>query len=88
VAALLGGGGMNEYQLYFLNAAGVLVRREEFKFQNDAEALAHAKHFVDGLALELWSGTRIVGRINPRHWASKTATPKIPEVAIGNDRSV
>ena len=78
---------MTGYQLYFLNTAGAVVRREEFDFENDAEALAHAKQFVDGLALELWSGARIIARMNPRNWASKTATPKI-NVPFGNDRSV
>jgi hypothetical protein len=42
-----------EYQLYFLTLAGSVVRREEFKLPNDKDALAHAKQFVDGLALEL-----------------------------------
>ncbi len=57
---------MLEYRLYFLNSTGRIMRREEFVSPDDAQALAHAKQFVDGLALELWSGTRVVGRFDPK----------------------
>ena len=53
---------LTNYQLYFMVAPGSADRREHFEFPNDKEALAHAKQFVDGKALELWSGMRMVGR--------------------------
>jgi hypothetical protein len=46
-----------------MTSAGNADRREYFELPNDREALAHAKQFVDGKALELWSGMRMVGRI-------------------------
>jgi hypothetical protein len=54
---------LTNYQLYFMVAPGSADRREHFEFPNDKEALAHAKQFVDGRALELWSGMRMVGRL-------------------------
>ena len=54
-----------DYQLYFLTLAGHTVRRQEFELPNDEAAVAHAKQYVDGKALELWAGSRIVARIEP-----------------------
>ena len=63
LAGAVASGLFTEYQLYFLTLAGTAVRREDFKLPNDQVALMHAKQFVDGLALELWSGSRMVGRL-------------------------
>jgi len=65
LAGAVSNGLFTEYELYFLTEAGTAVRREEFKLPNDRVALTHAKQFVDGLALELWSGARMVGRLEP-----------------------
>ena len=63
LARAVASGLFTEYQLYFLTMAGTVVRREEFKLPNDRVALRHAKQFADGLALELWLCTRMVGRL-------------------------
>ena len=47
-----------------------------FELPSDKEALAHAKQFVDGKALELWSGMRMVGRLESEETpGSKEVTP-------------
>ena len=57
---------MTEYRLYFLNSVGSIARGGmELEFETDADAIEHASQFVDGLALELWAGTRMVSRIEP-----------------------
>ena len=48
-------GDLTEYELYFLTLAGDTVRREDFESSDDQAALTHAKQFVDGKVLELWS---------------------------------
>jgi hypothetical protein len=57
---------MPHYRLYKLDKSDHIVGLpEEFELDNDQQALATAKQFVDGKALELWSGTRRVARIEP-----------------------
>jgi hypothetical protein len=46
---------LTEYELSFLTFAGDTVRREDFESSDDQAALTHAKQFVDGKVLELWS---------------------------------
>jgi len=67
---------LTKYQLCFLNAGGTTVRRENFQFSDDQSALAHSKQSVDGLALELRSGARLVGRMQVRKWAPKIGSLK------------
>ena len=57
---------MPEYRLYFLNPDGHIIRRVEFEAPNDEQALAHAKRFADGKALEVWQRARKVGRLEPQ----------------------
>ncbi len=57
---------MNEYRLYFLDKENHVVRREEFQQADDEQAIAHAKQFLDGKALELWSGARLINRLEPK----------------------
>ena len=76
---------LTEYQLYFLTLAGTAVRREEFELRNDKDTLAHAKQFVDGLALELWSGARMVGRLESEEASgAKEDRLIIGEFAVGS----
>ena len=56
---------MSEYRLYFLNKTDQIVRRKEFDLPNDEEALAKAKQYIGGRAMELWTGTRLIARIDP-----------------------
>jgi hypothetical protein len=56
---------MADYRLYVLDSSGHITRREDFQFPDDDQAIAHAIQFVNGKALELWSGTRVVTRIEP-----------------------
>jgi hypothetical protein len=67
---------LKNYQLYFMTPAGNADRREYFELLSDKEALVHAKQFVDGKALELWSGMRMVGRLESEETpGSKEVTP-------------
>ena len=59
-----------------MTSAGNADRREYFELPNDKEALAHAKQLVDGKALELWSGMRMMGRLESSETSnSKKVTP-------------
>jgi hypothetical protein len=56
---------MAHYRLYILDEADHILRREEFELPDDQQALTKAKQFVDGKALELWSGAKRIARIEP-----------------------
>lgn len=57
---------MPDYRLYQFDKAGHIVGPpQEFEFSNDQEALAKARQYVDGKAVELWSGARRIIRIEP-----------------------
>jgi hypothetical protein len=57
---------MPEYQVYLLDQQGHIVRREDFEFPDNAQAIEKAKQqFVDGRAVELWSGTNLIVHIPP-----------------------
>ena len=52
------------------------LKNYQLCFMNDKEALAHAKQLVDGKALELWSGMRMMGRLESAETSnSKKVTP-------------
>ena len=57
---------MVDYRIYFLDSEDHIVKREEFVSPSDEEALEHAKQYVDGKALELWSRDRFVRRFEPK----------------------
>ena len=56
---------MPEYRVYLLDQQGHIVRREEFEFPDNEQAIEKAKQFVDGRAVELWSGANLIVRIPP-----------------------
>jgi hypothetical protein len=45
---------------------GHIVRRQEFGLRDNEQAIAKAKQFVDGRAIELWSGINLIARIDPK----------------------
>lgn len=56
---------MADYRLYFLDSAGHIVRREDLDFPTDQDAVEHARQYVNGTGLELWSRDRVVARLEP-----------------------
>jgi hypothetical protein len=56
---------MTEYKAYFVDDDGHFVGFRGFVCENDAHAEVWAKQLLDGQAIELWSGERLVTRLMP-----------------------
>jgi hypothetical protein len=57
-------GGMAEYRAYSIGIDGHIVGFEALVCADDVEAINKAKRLVDGHDIELWSGVRLVIRLN------------------------
>jgi hypothetical protein len=57
---------MPEYHLYTLDQNGHITGREDLTLPGDQQAIAEAKQAVDGQAVELWSGSNLIARIDPK----------------------
>jgi hypothetical protein len=58
---------MPEYRFYFIKRDGHIDRPPiALDFPKDADALAQAKQYVDGNAVEIWQGARIVAHLDPK----------------------
>jgi hypothetical protein len=55
---------MAEYRAYTVGIDGHFVGFEALVCADDAEAINKAKRLVDGHDIELWSGVRLVIRLN------------------------
>jgi len=55
---------MSHYRIYFLDARNLIVGVEEADFENDAQAVDHARTLLaTHRAVELWTGTRWVDNL-------------------------
>lgn len=70
---------MRSYRFYSLDHLGRLVDRREQRCRDDADALAVARDLDRTRDIEIWLGTRLVGRIPKR--ASGVESP----VGTAND---
>ena len=61
---VVGKAGMAEYRAYTVGIDGHIVGFEALVCADDVEAIKEAKRLVDGLDIELWSGVRLVIRLN------------------------
>jgi hypothetical protein len=52
-----------EYRAYMVGIDGHFIGFEPLVCADDAEATEKAKHLVDGHAIEVWSGPRLVIRV-------------------------
>jgi hypothetical protein len=52
-----------EYRAYIIGPDGHIIGSNGFLAANDDAALQHARQFVDGHDVELWSGVRLVGEL-------------------------
>jgi hypothetical protein len=52
-----------EYRAYVVGADGHFIRPHMFLAENDDAAVEHARQFVDGHDVEIWSGARLVFRL-------------------------
>jgi len=55
---------MAEYRAYIIGRDGHFIRAKALTCADDAEAIAKAKPLVDGHDVELWSGERLVTRLD------------------------
>jgi len=56
---------MTEYRVYTVGADGHFINCRGFVCDNDEDALVWARRMIDGAALEVWSGERQVGCLEP-----------------------
>jgi hypothetical protein len=54
-----------EYRAYVVGPDGHFLRSHGFDAANDDAAFKHARQFVNGYDIELWSGARLVGKLKP-----------------------
>jgi hypothetical protein len=54
---------MPEYRAYIVGRDGGFIGFEPLVCADDAEAIQKAKRLVEGNAIELWSGVRLVIRL-------------------------
>jgi hypothetical protein len=54
---------MAEYRADFLGNDGHIISQSPLNCVDDAEAIGQAKQLVGGYAIELWSGERLVVRL-------------------------
>jgi len=52
-----------EYRAYTIGLDGHIVGSKEFFAENDDAAFEHARQFVNGHDVELWSGARLVAKL-------------------------
>jgi hypothetical protein len=53
------------YRMYFIDAAGRFVSADDGVFVNDADALAAAAaKLASYSAIEVWTGSRLVGKVS------------------------
>jgi hypothetical protein len=57
---------MVEYRAYVVGPDGRFIAAEPLVCADDAEAIEAAGRFVDGHDVELWTGVRLVVRLNRR----------------------
>jgi hypothetical protein len=58
---------MTEYRFYSITKDGHIDRPPSaIQLANDEAALDEAKRRLDGHAIEIWQGTRIVAHLDPR----------------------
>jgi hypothetical protein len=57
---------MPEYRFYVGRKTGHVARQpSDHNLPNDAAAVMEAKQLLDGQAIEIWQGARIVAHLNP-----------------------
>jgi hypothetical protein len=52
-----------EYRAYVFGPDEHIIEANGFVAENDDAAFEHARQFVDGHDVELWSGVRLVARL-------------------------
>ena len=57
---------MHSYRAYLLDADGHIIDRIDLTCGDDESAKARAREFVNGHAVELWDGARMVATFGPR----------------------
>ncbi len=61
---------MRSYRIYTLSRDEHINRPPRvITCEDDAAVLEEARQLLDGHALEIWDGTRLVGRLEPDHEA-------------------
>jgi hypothetical protein len=63
---------MGEYCVFTVGREAHLVSYRKFTCRDDSEAIVWAKHLLDRFPVELWSGDRLVIRIEPTTSAMPT----------------
>ena len=56
---------MQKYRAYIIEDEKAFKNFSEFGAADDGEALRKAERLVNGNAVELWAGSRLIGKIKP-----------------------
>jgi hypothetical protein len=56
---------MAEYRVYTVGTDGHFVKFRGFVCDSDESALVWARQWMDGAAVEVWSGERFIARLEP-----------------------
>jgi len=70
---------MVEYRIYSVGSDGHFMKSECLECPSDADAIKQAGQSMDIYDVELWSGARVVARLN-RHGPNRGG-PEIPAAA-------
>jgi hypothetical protein len=62
----LGARKFTRYHLYTLDQHGHIKWRKDLTLPDDQQAIEEAQQFIEGQAIELWSGTNLIARIDPK----------------------
>jgi hypothetical protein len=65
--AVAGATVMAEYRVYQVGTNGHFVNFRGFVCASDEDALVWARQWVDGSAVEIWSGERFIARLESEH---------------------
>jgi hypothetical protein len=58
---------MQEYRVYLLDSEGHITSRIDLACEDEEVARQRAKQLVDGHAVELWQGARLIGEFPVEH---------------------
>jgi hypothetical protein len=57
---------MQDYKLFWIDAARPVMRMDDFKARSDEEALSIARALERRANCQLWNGDRLVATVRPR----------------------
>ena len=57
---------MATYRAYFIDAGNHITERRDIEAESETEAIAAARQWVDGKAIEIWCGPVLIETLKPK----------------------